>query len=189
MNVLREYSSKRVLLAAVIAAGLAIMLVAGCATAPKEFDPTIKGPQMIVEPDTVSTGVVSLLRTPLLFRGKGFDPGDSVFVTLVNVNKGGKTVHIPIADGEVDKNGHFTAKVGTLVKVAELLNAKLGSNKKLESIVIVSRPPIPPGTYTARAVSMESDKIAVCKVTFVPPGLLDRFKDWVGKKKGKIVFK
>jgi hypothetical protein len=77
--------------------------------------------------------------------------------------------------------------VGTLVKVSELLNAKLGSNAKMENVIMISQPPIPAGTYTARAVSMESDKIAVCKVTFEEPGALDRFKDWIGKKKGKIV--
>jgi len=70
-----------------------------------------------------------------------------------------------------------------------LLNAKLGSNKKLETTIIVSQPPIAPGTYTARAVSMESDKIAVCKLVIEAPWGLDDFKDWVGKKKGKIVEK
>jgi hypothetical protein len=166
---------------------LAALVAAGCAAPPKEFDPAIKGPQVLADPDTVSTGVVSMARTPLLFRGKGFEPGDSVFISLLNVQKGDKSMHVPIADGEVGKDGQFEAKVGTLVKVSELLNAKLGSNAKMENVIMISQPPIPAGTYTARAVSMESDKIAVCKVTFEEPGALDRFKDWIGKKKGKIV--
>ena len=37
------------------------------------------------------------------------------------------------------ENGFFTAKVSTLVKVTELLNAKLGSNKKMESIKVTSK--------------------------------------------------
>jgi hypothetical protein len=189
MNVIRKLLSNKVCLTGGLIAVAMIFMFAGCAAPPKPFDPGIKGPQMLVEPEVFSVGVVSMLHTPIVFKGKGFDPEDSVFITLLNVKKGDKFVHVPIADGEVDKNGFFTAQVGTLVKVSELLNAKLGSNKKMETAVIVSKPPIAPGTYTARAVSMESDKIAVCKLVIEAPWGLDDFKDWVGKKKGKIVEK
>jgi hypothetical protein len=188
MDMIKKYTKNGILLGGLVFVVMAFMFV-GCAATPKQFDPGIKGPQMIVEPDAVSLGVVSMLRTPFVFKGKGFDPEDSVFINLINVKKGDKYVHVPIADGNVDKNGFFTANVGTLVKVSELLNAKMGSNKKMETTIILSRPPIPPGTYTARAVSMESDKIAVCKVVVKAPGFMDNFKDWVGKKKGKIVKK
>ena len=188
MNIMKTKLSQWIFLGGAICISMVFMF-AGCAAPPKKFDPGIKGPQMIVEPGAVSVGVVSMLRTPLVFKGKGFDPEDSVFITLINVKKGDKFVHVPIADGEVDKNGFFTAKVSTLVKVSELLNAKLGSNKKMETTVIVSKPPIAPGTYTARAVSMESDKIAVCKLVIEAPWGLDGLKDWIGKSKGKIVEK
>jgi len=189
MDIIRKLLSNKVCLTGGLISVVIIFMFAGCAAPPKPFDPGIKGPQMLVEPGVVSVGVVTILRTPLVFKGKGFDPEDSVFITLLNVKKGDKVVHVPIADGNVDKNGFFTAKVGTLVKVSELLNAKLGSNKKMETAVIVSKPPIAPGTYTARAVSMESDKIAVCKLVFEAPWGLDDFKDWAGKKKGKIIEK
>jgi hypothetical protein len=166
-----------------------IFVISGCAVAPKGFDPKIKEPQMIVEPPEISLGVAKLTKTPIVFKGKGFEPEDSVFIMLIGVKKNGKTVHVPIADGEVDKNGQFTAKVSTHVKVVEFLNAKIGSNKKMETIIIVSQPPIAPGNYTARAVSMLSDKIAVCKLMVKAPSGGDKFKDWMGVRLGKIVKK
>jgi len=166
-----------------------LLLFSGCAVSPKGFDPEVKGPQMVVNPPEISLGVAKLTGTPIMFKGKGFDPEDSVFITLIGVKKNGKTVHVPIADGEVDKNGQFTAKVSTLIKVSEILNARIGSNKKMENIIIVSQPPIAPGNYTARAVSMMSDKIAVCKLNIKPPSGGDKFKDWMGVRLGKIVKK
>lgn len=161
----------------------------GCAATPKEFNPNIMGPQMIVEPETIRLGIATLKDTPVVFKGKGFQPGDSVFVELLGVNRKGQKINVPVADGNVDKRGYFKAKVGTLVKVSELLRAKLGSNKEMETIIIITQPPIPEGTYTARAVSMESDRKAECELVVKGPNLLDRFKDWLGGLLGKIVKK
>jgi hypothetical protein len=163
-----------------------IFMFSGCGVAPKGFDPEIKGPQMIVEPGEISVGVAKLTKTPIVFKGKGFQPEDSVFITLIGVKKNGETLDVPVADGDVDKNGCFAANVGTVVKVSELLNAKIGSNKKMENVIIVSQPAISPGTYTARAVSMESNKIAVCKLVVKAPSMGDKFKDWMGVRLGKI---
>ena len=189
MQDMRKWLSHNMCFTGLVLFASLVFLFLGCATAPKEFDPGIEGPQMVADPCTVRRGVVNMLQTPLVFRGKGFQPEDSVFVTLVGVKKGGKVVDIPIADGEVDKDGFFSAKVSTLVKVSELLNAKLGSNKKMETIILVSQPPIPAGVYTVRAVSMESDKKAECSLKVAGPFVGDAFKDWVGGLKGKIVEK
>jgi hypothetical protein len=163
-----------------------ILMLVGCASSPKEFDPKITGPQLIVEPDTIRLGVAKVMGTQIVFRGKGFVPEDSVFISLVGVKKKVQVVNVPIADGNVDKNGAFTAKVGTLAKVGELLRAEIGSNKKMENVIILSEPPIPEGVYTARAVSMESDKKAECKLVIKGPSVLDRLKDWMGGLLGKI---
>ncbi|MBW1788998.1 MAG: hypothetical protein JRK53_20685 [Deltaproteobacteria bacterium] len=152
-------------------------LLAGCATPPKDFDPDIKGPQMIVEPGEVSLGVAAMTGTQIVFKGKGFEPEDSVFIQLISVKKGDETVHVAVADAEVDKNGYFEAKVSTLVKVAELLNARIGSNAKMENVIVITQPPIEAKTYTARAVSMDSDKIAVCKLVVKEPSVGDNFKE------------
>lgn len=141
---------------------------------------------MIVEPSTIRLGVATLTKTSIVFRGKDFDPGDSVFINLTGVKKKDKVVDIPIADGNVDKNGDFTAKVGTLAKVGELLRAQIGENKKMKTIIIVTQPPIPEGVYTAKAVSMESDKTAECKLQVKGPSMIDRLKDWLGVMLGKI---
>ncbi|MCP4600163.1 MAG: hypothetical protein GY847_06445, partial [Proteobacteria bacterium] len=85
--------------------------------------------------------------------------------------------------------GDFTAKVSMLVKVSELLRAKIGSNKDLQTIIIVTQPPMPEGTYTVKAVSMESDAVAECKLIVKGPSLIDRLKDWIGGLLGKIVKK
>jgi hypothetical protein len=161
----------------------------GCASSPKEFEPNIAGPQMIVEPDTIRLGVARMKDTKIVFKGKGFQPGDSVFVKLLGVDKNGEKEDVPIADGNVDKFGYFTAEVGTLVKITELLRAKLGSNEKMETIVIITQPPIPEGTYTAKAISMESEIEAQCELVVKGPSLVDRLKDWIGGLMGKIVKK
>jgi len=163
-----------------------ILMLVGCATAPKEFDPKVSGPQVIVEPESVSLGVATLTKTPIVFRGKGFQPEDSVFISLQEVKKGDQVVNVPIADAEVDKNGTFTANVGTLAKVTELIRGQLGTGKNMENIIVVTQPPMPAGTYTAKAVSMDSDKKAACTLTIREPSLIDRFKDWMGAKMGKI---
>ena len=165
---------------------LLILFLVGCATAAKEFDPNISGPQLIVEPETIRLGVARMKSTPIVFQGKGFQPEDSVFITLQGVKKGDEIINAAIADGEVGKGGEFSAKVSMLVKVSELLRAKIGSNEKLETIIIVTQPPIEEGTYTVRAVSMESDAVAECKLIVKGPSILDRIKDWIGGLLGKI---
>ncbi len=173
-----------------LAAIFMVFIAMGCSCPPPQgFDAGISGPQMIVEPSSISLGVATLTKTPIIFRGKGFDPGDSVFIKLLGVKKGDKSIDLPVADANIGKDGGFTAKVSTLVKVSEILRAQLGSNKKMETIIIVNQPPMPPGTYTARAVSMESDKTADCVLIVNEPSFMDSFKDWIGGMMGKIVKK
>ncbi|MFH1083467.1 MAG: hypothetical protein ABIL06_24850 [Pseudomonadota bacterium] len=168
---------------------LLVFLFAGCANGPGKFDPNVKGPQMVVEPEMLTLGVATVTGTPLTFRGKGFQPGDSVFVELLGVKKEGGVGNVPIGDADVDKNGEFTATVSTLSKVTELLRASLGSNAKMETTIILTQPTIPPGVYTARAVSMEFNDKAECKLDLKAPYSWDKFKDWLGVKTGKIVKK
>ncbi len=163
--------------------------ITGCFHNEQKFDPSIRGPQLIVTPQTIRLGVATLTKTPIIFKGKGFKPNDSVFIKLLDVNTGDKTIDIPIADAVVDSKGSFLAKVGTLAKVNDILRAKLGSNEKLENIIIVTGPPIPEGTYTAKAISMESDITAECKITFKNPSIIDKIKDLIGRILGKIVIK
>ncbi|MCP4665061.1 MAG: hypothetical protein GY849_01740 [Deltaproteobacteria bacterium] len=187
MNIMKKRFSNRIAILGLLIAMVMVFSFMGCASSPKGFDPSVKGPQMIVEPCTIRLGIVTTLKTAIVFKGKGFQPGDSVFVKLLDVYNGRDAVRdIPVADGNVDKKGNFIAKVGILVKVGELLNAKLGANKKMATVIVVTQPPIPEGVYTARAVSMESDKTAECKVVVKGPSMMDGVKDWLGGVLGKI---
>jgi hypothetical protein len=102
------------------------------------------------------------------------------------VKKEGKEVKVPIADSNVDEEGMFTAEVSTLVKVSEILRAKLGYNEEDERVIIVTQPPIPSGTYLAKAVSMEADITAETRLVIEDPSFVDKVKDWIGGIMGKI---
>lgn len=166
-----------------------IFLISGCSETVKTLDQGIKGAQLIVNPGTVRLGVAKMKGTKIVFSGSGFEPGDSVFIKLLNVPVNGKKVDLSVAAADVEKNGTFNAGVGILTKISDFLRAKLGSNEKMENIIIVTNPPMPAGAYTARAVSMLSDKKAECTLNVKGPSLIDRLKDWLGVKLGKIVKK
>jgi hypothetical protein len=165
---------------------LTLFMLIGCASSPAEFKDNASGPQIMVEPDTIRLGVAKLSGTRILFKGRGFDQGDSVFINMLDVKKDGESVSVPIADAEVDKDGSFNAEVGILPKMNEILRAELGSNEKMETIIIITQPPISEGVYTVRAVSMESDKTAETRLTVKSPSILDKIKDWLGVLLGKI---
>ena len=196
MNAMTKKQVQKISLMGLLMTGVFIFLLTGCANSPKGFDATVTGPQMIVEPETVRLGVAKVMGTEFVFKGKGFEPEDSVFIKLMGVKKNGKEVDIPIFDAEVDKTGHFLVKtrpgydpVGLTFKIGVLLRATTGKNKKGETMIVVVQPPIPAGVYTVRAVSMASDKTAECKLALKNPSIIDKFKDWMGKQMGKISYK
>jgi hypothetical protein len=164
-----------------------VFVASGCSQQVKTLDPGITGPQLIVNPETVRLGVAKIKDTKLFFSGSGFEPGDSVFVKLLKVPVNGKKVDLSIASADIRKDGTFDATVGLLTKVSDFLRAKIGSNEKMENIIIITRPPMPAGVYTARAISMLSDKTADCTLNVKGPSLFNRLKDWLGVKLGKIV--
>jgi hypothetical protein len=191
MNIMRKCLPNKIWKKGGLISVFVVFMLMGCATAQKEFDPAIKGPQMIVEPETIRLGVAKVIDTQFVFRGKGFQPEDSIFINLLGVKAKDKVVDIPIADADVDKNGYFTAQIGgdqtsLMVKIGVLLRAKTGLNKKGKTMIIVTQPPIPEGVYTVKAVSMESDITAESKLTIKGPSILDRMKDWIGGLLGKI---
>ena len=184
-----EHNFKKVLTIISLLTLSSIFLISGCSETIKTLDQGIKGSQIIVNPGTIRLGVAKMKGTKIVFSGSGFQPGDSVFIKLLNVPVNGKKVDLSVAAADVDKNGTFNAKVGILTKISDFLRAKLGSNEKMENIIIVSNPPMPAGAYTARAVSMLSDKKAECTLNVKCPSIIDRLKDWLGVKLGKIVKK
>jgi hypothetical protein len=184
-----EHTSKKALTIISLLVFFTIFLVSGCLEAVKILDQGIKGPQIIVNPGTIRLGVAKMKGTKIVFSGSGFQPGDSVFIKLLSVPVNGKKADLSVAAADVGKNGTFNAEVGILTKISDFLRAKLGSNEKMENIIIVTKPPMPAGAYTARAVSMLSDKKAECTLNVKGPSMIDRLKDWLGVKLGKIVKK
>jgi hypothetical protein len=183
----REF--RGILTAGVVLVISGVFLILGCSGSVKTLDMTVEGPQMIVNPQTVRVGIARIIDTSIVFSGAGFEPDDSVFITLLDVPMNGEKVDLAIADGNVGKDGIFHAPVGKLTKISDFLRAELGTNKKGENAPVITRPPMPPGIYTARATSMLADIKAECPLEVKGPSLFDKIKDWLGVKMGKIIKK
>jgi hypothetical protein len=180
--------SKLLLLAGLFVFGGSFLFF-GCATTPKALNPAISGPQVIVNPESISLGVAALTGTKIVFEGSGFKPDDSVFVTLLGPNE----TQAVVADGKVGSDGKFTAAVGTLAKVTGILkgnvSGKYAADGSYDQFIVITQPPIPAGTYTAKATSMLSNQTAETKLIIEEPSAIDSLKDWLGIKTGKIMDK
>jgi hypothetical protein len=167
---------------------IGLFLLSGCKSANK-LNPDVTDPQIIVNPDTIRLGVAHITGTEIVFEGSGFQPDDSVFISLV----GPDDIKVAVADSRVYPDGKFTAKVTPLAKVTGILKASItgtfASDGKYNQILVVTQDPIPTGTYTAVATGMMSNQKAEVKFTISEPNLLDNIKDWLGKKAGKIQVK
>ena len=170
-------------------AACGVFLISGCSQPVKALDKSVAAPQLIVNPETVRVGIARIIDTNIVFSGAGFEPNDSVFIELLDVPMNGERHDVPIADGNVGKDGVFHAPVGKLTRISDFLRASLGTNKKGENAPVITGPPMPPGIYTARATSMLADIKAECTLEVKGPSLFDRIKDWLGVKLGKIIKK
>ena len=164
-----------------------LIIVLGCANSPKKLDPSVSGPQMIVNPETVRLGVVKMRDTNIVFEGAGFQakPGESVLITLTGPNE----TKVIVAEAPIQQNGTFKAPVPPLTKIMEFLRADVTFDEKFENVVVISKPPIPKGVYTAKVESMMSKQAAETKLNVKGKTVIDSFKDWIGKLKGRIQYK
>ncbi len=166
---------------------ICLIAVSGCSTPPRKLDPSITGPQVIVNPETIRLGVVKMRDTNIVFEGSGFQAkaGDSVLIILTGPNE----TKVIAAEGPIKADGTFKATVPPLTKIMELLRADVTFNEKFENVVVISQPPIPKGVYTAKVESMMSKQTAETKLTVKGKTAIDRLKDWIGKLTGKIQYK
>jgi hypothetical protein len=160
-------------------------MVSGCASPPKTLDPSISGPQLIVNPETIRLGVVKMRDTNIVFEGSGFKPGDSVLITLTGPNE----TKVIAAEAPIQKDGTFKATVPPLTKIMEFLKADVTFDEKFQNVVVISQPPIPKGVYIAKVESMVSKQTADTKLTVKGKTVIDSLKDWIGKLKGRIQYK
>jgi hypothetical protein len=162
-----------------------LMILSGCASPPKTLDPSIKGPQLIVNPECIRLGVVKMRDTNIVFEGSGFKSNDSVLITLTGPNE----TKVIAAEAPIKEDGTFKATVPPLTKIMEFLRGDVTFNEKFENVVVISRPPIPKGIYTAKVESMISKQTAETKLTVKGKTVIDSLKDWIGKLTGKIQYK
>jgi hypothetical protein len=164
-------------------------LFSGCATAPKTLNPAISGPQLIVNPDSISLGVATLSGTAIVFEGSGFKPDDSVFIAL----SGPSEADVVVADGKVGTDGKFKATVSTLAKVTGILkgtvSGKYAPDGKYDQFIVITQPPIPAGTYTARATGMLYNQTAETTIVIKNPSDRDIGMDHLAIVAGKLVDK
>src|SRR4030043_762004 len=163
------------------------VMVSGCASPPKTLNPTISGPQLVMNPETVRLGVVKMRDTNIVFEGSGFQSkaGDSVLITL----KGPNETKVIASEAPIKPDGTFNAPVPALTKIMEFLRADVTFNEKFENVVMISQPPIPKGIYRAKVESMISKQTAETKLTVKGKTVIDSLKDWIGKLTGKIQYK
>ena len=159
-----------------------LIIVWGCKSAPKTLDPSVTGPQVIVNPEAIRLSVSKLKDTNIVFEGSGFKSGDSVLVTLLGPNE----TKVFIAEAPIKPDGTFKASVQPLTKFMEILRADVTFDEKFRNVVVISQPPIPKGVYTAKAGSMISKQTAETKLAVKGPTVIDSLKDWIGGLTGKI---
>jgi len=164
-----------------------LFMLSGCPSPPKKLDPSVSGPQLIVNPESLCLGVAKVLDTNIVFEGSGFKPKDSIFIELLGPNQ----TKAVVAEALIQPDGTFKAEVSKLTKITEILRADAGFeiNKKYKEFVIITQPPIPKGVYTAKVTCMSSDMTAETKLTVKGPSIVDSTKDLLGKMLGKIRYK
>lgn len=164
-----------------------LIFTLGCSTPPKALDRSFSGPQLVMNPQVIPLGVAKLMDTNIVFEGSGFKPGDTVFVSLI----GQKDVNTSLVLTKVQANGTFRAEVGQssqakLAKITGILRANIVTNEKFDSVVVLTRPTIPAGAYTAKATSLFSPLTAEIPVTVAAPTLFNRVMDGIAGMLGKI---
>lgn len=187
-NIRVNTRSGRVLATALVIMTGLIMIGAGCATAPPTPSSSGREPVVMTRPDTIRLGVARLVNaTDIIITGYRFEPQDSVFIRMTPVDgELDGEAGLILADAVVDETGHFKTEVEKLVKITDLLRADVALNEDMENYIIIDGPPIPVGTYRLVAESMESGKTASCLLEVKGPSWGDRFKDWLGRRLGKI---
>ena len=184
MNIMKRFFR---LSFSVFAAVLLLAFTLGCSTAPKVPDRSFSGPQLVMNPQVIPLGVAKLMDTNISFEGSGFKPGDTVFVSLI----GQKDVNTSLVLTKVEANGTFRAEVGQssqakLAKITGILRANIVTNEAFDSVVVLTRPTIPAGAYTARATSLFSSLTAETPVTVAEPTFFNRIMYGIANMLGKI---
>ncbi len=162
------------------------ILIMPCCSTEQTPDCTDKKSQVVVNPDAISLSFAALVPEKIVFKGCGFNPGESILVEMLQVQKGGEKIDLAIANAQVKDDGTFEAEIGPVTKISEFMRAKIDAEN---NVVIVTGAPMHEGIYDVRVSSLMSDSAAGCTIMVNEPSIIDRVKDWIGKLLGKIVVK
>jgi hypothetical protein len=143
---------------------------------PAGLYPAYPGPQIAVEPRTIRLGISTLLKTDIVIGGKGFVPGDSVFLNLEGTGEN-SDIKVPIDVADAGIEGQFKIKMKREIKALELLRVNLDPETGKPIIV---KDPIPTGVYLIKAETVESGRKAECILIAEAPSKMDRIKDKIG---------
>ena len=157
-----------------------VSLLAGCkgATPPPDLIPAWNPPPLPPESPTLRVtlpttlpAMLSILQTRIYFTGSGYKPNEMVVVKMdvppgvgIPGVKPGESVGVAFADA--DGKGNFTADMAAETKIKIFLRGTVLPTLAPDP---ESLKPIPHGIYTFRAIGMESGKVGVSRIEFVPP--------------------
>jgi hypothetical protein len=159
-----------------------VSLLGACQSTTPSKDWTIGSlpvPPASPEPQTLKVtlptklpAMLSILRTRIYFSGEGYQPNEMVVVEMdvppgleIPAVKPGEPVGVAFA--HADGKGNFTADVSTMTKIQTFLRGAILPTLALD---VKSLKPIPHGVYTFRVTGMESGRVGISRIEFVPPG-------------------
>lgn len=96
-------------------------------------------------------------------EGSGFKPEDRVEIVLAGVDKG---KDLPVASAEADASGNFVTSIPPVTVLQGIFHLKFVRGKPTPD---PSNPPLPPGSYTLKAVSWDSPCKASCSFKLLAP--------------------
>lgn len=171
------FSYKKVLIVA-ISIALLLLPIIGCA--PEEVAPPPPPPpppppagSICVIPASVQLAFPGMLGIPIKFTGSGWQPGEAIAIELVlppGVDMKGVEPgeNVALAFAYADEAGKFEVAVGTSTKILTIFRGDLDLTRP-GNVVPESINPIPPGTYTIKAISVASGNSSETTIVFMAP--------------------
>ncbi len=96
-------------------------------------------------------------------EGSGFKPADRVEILLAGVDK---DKDLPIAAAEADASGNFKTSIPPVTVLQGIYHFKFVRGRPTPD---PKNPPLPPGTYTLKAISWDSPCTASCSFKMLAP--------------------
>lgn len=116
-----------------------------------------------IKTDPASVAMNPKAMATMKIIGAGFGAEDRVQIVLVKANKG---QDVPVGSADADKQGNFTTRMNILSILQGFFNFRFKGGKPLPD---PKNPPCPPGKYTVKATSWDSNAVATYELEIIPP--------------------